>query len=106
MRHSSVEDLILLNHALLAEAEETCARTREIKCGTLLVQIQWLFSPTSYPPPMSSQPGSRARYTRYERIGDAAWRRGASRWKAASRAYIAASKAPAIASRPNRHGTS
>jgi hypothetical protein len=94
MRHSSVEDLALLNHALLIEAEETRARALEVRCASLVVQIGWLLSSTFVPPLMSSRPASRARYARYQQIADEAWRQGSSRWKAASRAYIAVAKAP------------
>jgi hypothetical protein len=93
MRHSTVEDLVLRNHALLAEAEEARARWLEAWNASLIVQIGWLLSSTSHPPPMSPRPASRARYARYERIADAAWRRGSSRWKASSRDFIAAAKA-------------
>jgi hypothetical protein len=72
MRHSSVEDLVLHNHALLAEAEEARARWLEVWNASLIVQIGWLLSPTSYPPPISPRPASRARYAHYERIADAA----------------------------------
>jgi hypothetical protein len=90
MRHSSVEDLVLLNHALLAE--EARARWLEAWNASLIVQIDWLLSSTSHPPPISPRPTLGASYARYERIADAAWRRGSARWKASSRAFIAAAR--------------
>jgi hypothetical protein len=38
MRHSTVEDLVLLNHALLAEAEEARARSLEVRHASPLCE--------------------------------------------------------------------
>ena len=92
MRHSTIEDLVLLNHALLAEAEEVRARHREAQFRHLLVLVRCLVSST-YDPPWVSTCGPDRNTARYRRLADAAWARGLADWRQASGDLIAVSRA-------------
>jgi hypothetical protein len=92
MRHNTIEDLVLLNHALLAEAEEVHARHREVQFRHLLALVGCLMSST-YDPEWVSALGSHKNAARYRQIANAAWARGLAEWRQASRDLIAVSRA-------------
>jgi hypothetical protein len=91
MRHSTIDDLVLRNHALLAKAEEAGARLREAQFRNLLVTVGCLVSST-YNPPWVSARWPRKNAGRYRRIADAAWARGLSDWRQGSGDMIAVSR--------------
>jgi hypothetical protein len=91
MRHSTIEDLVLLNHALLAEAEEVRARHREVQFRHLLVVAKCLMSST-YDPPWVSVGGSHKNAARYRRLANTAWACGLADWRRGSSDLIAASR--------------
>jgi hypothetical protein len=91
MRRSTIEDLVLANRALLAEAEETGARLREVQFHNLLVTVKCLMGST-YDPAWVSARARRKNAARYRRIADAARARGLSHWRQGSPALIAVSK--------------
>jgi hypothetical protein len=91
MRHSTIEDLVLANRALLAEAEEAGARQREVQFHNLLVTVKCLMS-SAYDPAWVSALTRSKGAARYRRIADAAWARGLSHWRQGSQALITASK--------------
>ena len=89
MRHDTIEDLVLLNHALLAKAEEACARSRLAQFRSLLVSVECLMSGAYNPPWAFSALAHGAGYDHYQEIADAAWTRGLAHWRKASTAWIA-----------------
>jgi len=91
MRHSTIEDLVLLNHALLAEAEEARARHREVQFLHLLVLVGCLMSST-YDPQWVWDRWPCKNAVRYRRIADAAWARGLADWRQGGGDLIAVSR--------------
>ena len=95
MRHDTVEGVVLLNRALLAEAEEARAQATFVQCHSLIVQVGWLLSSTANPPwRFSARAASGESYARYEEIAAAAWARGLSRWRQQSRVSLLRTKPP------------